>query len=878
MSGPTQPWDQSGDPRESTVDLPRLDLSGLADYFRGGAPGASAQPSEPGPTSGPSRARVSGEPALPERAGLLEPLPEPDSGRLSRPSRQPEPAGFMDPYARPRPAGELAPPRTSRPTEPAPQSSLAPRAGGESAPGTAPRANADADSTAGAAPRANAGADLAPSPAPHANARVEPAPSPAPHANAGRLPGPGGFADASSPGHASVADFAVGPADASLARSLAPVNESARPAAAERAPIPTPVADMPPAISLDPIAGATGAPAAAAANPSPASTPAQPAAPLPADPVRAPVATAPLEETSDFATAGGDASDPVAPVAPVAPAGPTRAAQERRPPPGSVADLRSRLARLPDGHPSSPYDDGGQRRPLPTRLKQLELGLPAPGRDLSGGSWPDIDVDHGELHRTSRDQASLHPAPPDHVRVDRVLADVTGLEDDKPGDLAAGPTDLPPEEPPAAQAPAERVSDDAPLAPIRGEAASRLTRPEWEDPYAGVSGQAAPSAPGDLALGPWQAENAPAPSALDGLGAGRRNGNGNGNGTNGNGNGNGHDQRRTLPAPDRLDPRQPDARRLDPRQQDERRFDGRRLDGGRLDGRRLDGRRLDGRRLDGRQHDERHHDEPRDLARRDTIQHQVMPPGAPQPDTGLRQRPPDAGRPGPADGGGAGAADGRAAATGSAPTDDLRALVDRTLANCRAAEGRNVFGGYGSSGLSPLIHRMAAQLPVGGLAPGSEADSLKPPDRFAAKLARLMARNPGRPPEELAAAIGDAVRYAFAFEAADYIEGTWLVHRKLKSHGFELEVRRNRWESPEYKGIFTTWRDPAHGLAFEVQFHTTASWAVLRETYDIYVQITDPATLAADRAQLRARQVAAAAAAKPPPNWAEIGDFRLETR
>ena len=226
--------------------------------------------------------------------------------------------------------------------------------------------------------------------------------------------------------------------------------------------------------------------------------------------------------------------------------------------------------------------------------------------------------------------------------------------------------------------------------------------------------------------------------------------------------------------------------------------------------------------------------------------------------------PPGASRPGPA--------------TGPGGADDLRALVERTLATCRAAEGRNVFGAYGSSGLTPLIHRIAAQLPCGGLAAGSEADSLKPPDRFAAKLARLMTRNPGRPPEELAASIGDAVRYAFAFEPADYIEATWLVHRKLKSHGFELEVRRNRWESPEYKGIFTMWRDPAHGLAFEVQFHTTASWAVLRKTFDIYVQITDPATPPTERAQLRARQVAAAAAAKAPPNWAEISDFRLEPR
>jgi len=189
-----------------------------------------------------------------------------------------------------------------------------------------------------------------------------------------------------------------------------------------------------------------------------------------------------------------------------------------------------------------------------------------------------------------------------------------------------------------------------------------------------------------------------------------------------------------------------------------------------------------------------------------------------------------------------------------------------------------MFGGYGTSGLTPALQRLAAQLPVGGLAPGSEADTLKPADRFAAKLSRLIARNPGRSPEELAAEISDGVRYAFVFEPADYTEATWLVHRKLKAQGFDLEVRRNRWESPEYKGIFTCWRDPAHDLTFEVQFHTSESWAVHKRTHDAYVRITDPATSPAERAELRARQVDATAAAKPPPGYHEIADFRPEQR
>jgi hypothetical protein len=209
---------------------------------------------------------------------------------------------------------------------------------------------------------------------------------------------------------------------------------------------------------------------------------------------------------------------------------------------------------------------------------------------------------------------------------------------------------------------------------------------------------------------------------------------------------------------------------------------------------------------------------------------------------------------------------------------EIRELTDRVLATCRAAEGQSLSGGYGTSGLTPAMRRIAAQLPLGGLATGSEGNTLKSAERFAAKLIRLIARNPGRPAEDLAWAIHDVIRYAFEFEPPDYIEGTWLVHRKLKTQGFELEARRNRWESPEYKGIWTRWHDPAHDLAFEVQFHTPASWTVVQRTHNVYVRITDPATPPGERARLRAAQISAAGTAEAPPGCMEIADFRAHSR
>jgi hypothetical protein len=774
MPGPTQPWDQSGDPRESTVDLPRLDLTELADYFRGG-------------------------PGLPEPAARLDPLPEPDPSRPSAPIRQPDPSelgrsspsrrpeltGFRHPYAEPdlpyRPPRRE--PTRTEPTRTEPTSTEPTRTRAVEPPVTAPPAD--------------------PGPAPSINqAPVSPHPVP--------------------PGPPPVAYTADPPSQHPVLASPAPA-ASATPKDADE---PLPAARV--AVSVPPTAI------------------------IPTQPALATATTAPPEPLPAVA-----ASDRLA----VQAGAPSRAAGPGASgPAGSLADLRSRLARLPDGHPSSPYDDGGQARPLPTRLKQLELGPPAPGRGPAGSFLPNgIEVDHSGADRAGVDHSGLddaelaadelpepdlheqdlaepdraEPSLPatDHTALDEAPLDGAAVHNAAPrADDLSPPADPardfePGPAPPLGFSPADATDDAHSPFPVQDRDAHRPARPEWENPYAADgNGHAATDRPADLNLGPWQPSQPPRVSGLEGLSARSGNGHGRSNGA-----GSGHHQRTSQPAPPRLDPGQ------------------------------------------------------RDAARRDTVQHQTVQPGARRHDsgppresappretgprldtgrhdTGQRHGPPDAGK---LDVGGAA---------------DLRALADRTLALCRAAEGRNVIGNYGSSGLTPAVERIAARLPFGGLAPGSEANSLKSTDRFAAKLARLIARNPGRPPEDLAAAISDAVRYAFVFEAADYVEGTWLVHRRFKAYGFDLEIRRNRWENPEYKGIFSQWRDPAHHLAFEVQFHTTASWAVLQRTYDDYIRITNPATPPAERARLRARQEAAAAGAKAPPNWTEIGDFRQGQR
>ncbi len=520
---------------------------------------------------------------------------------------------------------------------------------------------------------------------------------------------------------------------------------------------------------------------------------------------------------------------------------------------GSLADLRSRLARLPAGHPSSPYDDGGTARPLPIRLNQLELGLPAPEREhpspelpanlpsrgpgpvQAQAGMPELAADPSPSV-TSRAQAGMPelaadpspsvtsrrqagPASPHPAAGGADAADSADARDGRPG--ADPRTSVRPGSPPA------DLSRAAPRANGNGHSdTGRRARPQWQDPYAtpspsnGHSRHDRPGGHADLTLGPWT----PGPVSAAGS-----NGGSHPPELNGRTESPGRPGVSARPEPPPLPELAPlpDLPALpDPAAS-------------------------------------RDLPAPRDLA-------------APRdlPDLPDSQVTAGAVRAGDSD-----ADRGTFAGAGAShQRDEIRDLTEHVMAAHKAAEGRGLHGGYGSSGLTPAIRRIAAQLPYGGLASGSEATSLKSGDRFAAKLARLIARNPGRPAEDLAWSIYDAIRYAFEFEPADYTDGTWLVHRKLKTQGFELEARRNRWESPEYKGIWTRWRDPAHGLAFEVQFHTTDSWAVIQRTHEAYVRITDPATPAGDRARLRARQVSAAVDAKMPPRCLEIDDFRADAR
>ena len=209
-------------------------------------------------------------------------------------------------------------------------------------------------------------------------------------------------------------------------------------------------------------------------------------------------------------------------------------------------------------------------------------------------------------------------------------------------------------------------------------------------------------------------------------------------------------------------------------------------------------------------------------------------------------------------------------------TPEESRIADEVLGRCRIAEGRNVFGGYGHSGLTPAMRRIEAQLEHGQLLADTEGCALKPADSFKRKLADLILRQPDKSAEELALEVHDGIRYTFIFDTEHYADGTLQAHSRFKGNGFDLEVRRNCWQNREYKGINSRWRDPAHDLVFEVRFHTTASWDLSERAHSLYEAITDPATPPEERVRLRSIYAGMSDAVPVPRGCSNIPDYRRE--
>lgn len=211
-------------------------------------------------------------------------------------------------------------------------------------------------------------------------------------------------------------------------------------------------------------------------------------------------------------------------------------------------------------------------------------------------------------------------------------------------------------------------------------------------------------------------------------------------------------------------------------------------------------------------------------------------------------------------------------------TPDQSRTGDQAAERCRSAEGRDADGKYGEHGLTPAMRRIEAELEHGRLVDRTEDFALKSPDRFKEKLAKEIIRQPDKSAEEIAGEIHDGIRYTFVFDSDNYRDGVWEAHNELESAGYRLDVRRNSWSSPEYKGINSRWHDSASNMPFEVQFHTHDSWKVKQETHHAYERIADPRTPADEIKRLRAYQKEMSGSLEVPRGATEIPDYRREGR
>jgi len=209
-------------------------------------------------------------------------------------------------------------------------------------------------------------------------------------------------------------------------------------------------------------------------------------------------------------------------------------------------------------------------------------------------------------------------------------------------------------------------------------------------------------------------------------------------------------------------------------------------------------------------------------------------------------------------------------------TPEQNRAADRGLAHCREAEGRDAEGNYGDHGLTPAMHRIEAQLDHGHLAEDTEKFALKEPDRFKEKLARLIERFPGTDPNELAASIPDGIRYTIIYDIDHYTESVGADHARLTETGSERVETKPSWDSDQYKGVNSQWREPSEGVRFEVQFHTQDSWEAKQRTHVAYSKIQDQRTSVNEVERLYAYQRQVSTEVRVPPGALEIQPFKKE--
>jgi hypothetical protein len=145
---------------------------------------------------------------------------------------------------------------------------------------------------------------------------------------------------------------------------------------------------------------------------------------------------------------------------------------------------------------------------------------------------------------------------------------------------------------------------------------------------------------------------------------------------------------------------------------------------------------------------------------------------------------------------------------------------------------------------------------------------VKTPESSKRKVATEHARTGGPLPALLARA-DDAVRYSVVLTEAHYVRGLSEITRALERRGFHAGDAHNAWRGPRYRGINSVWVDPRSGIAFEVQFHTPASYRITKRTHGLYEEFRLP-SISLERKAVLHDLIAAEYRKAPIPGWAEV--------
>jgi hypothetical protein len=148
---------------------------------------------------------------------------------------------------------------------------------------------------------------------------------------------------------------------------------------------------------------------------------------------------------------------------------------------------------------------------------------------------------------------------------------------------------------------------------------------------------------------------------------------------------------------------------------------------------------------------------------------------------------------------------------------------------------------------------------------------LKGTERLKEKVAAALEEQPHLTPRQALSAVPDAIRFTLSYSGEQYSAGVTADLGRLTACGCELaKPLRNSWESDQYKGINSQWRESATGQLFEVQFHTQASFEAKQLSHAAYERIRNPQTSDAELPELEDFQRKVCAEIPIPPGTTGI--------